>query len=47
MPDKVQVKEFPFLFGGTFIEGDSGADGCGADGIFPFLFGGTFIEGSL
>ena len=37
---------FPFLFGGTFIEG--WWLGCGVfdDFLrFPFLFGGTFIEG--
>ena len=37
-------REFPFLFGGTFIE----ATFCGASSTvayaFPFLFGGTFIE---
>ena len=35
---------FPFLFGGTFIEGPN----LWSDRIlspFPFLFGGTFIEG--
>ena len=37
---------FPFLFGGTFIEGHPGyhAQAARAKG-FPFLFGGTFIEG--
>ena len=36
---------FPFLFGGTFIEGNlPPLDMPGAD-EFPFLFGGTFIEG--
>ena len=37
--------KFPFLFGGTFIEGT--AEQC-SDFLgvrFPFLFGGTFIEG--
>ena len=37
---------FPFLFGGTFIEGGW----CGRSVVaqeFPFLFGGTFIEGLL
>ena len=37
--------KFPFLFGGTFIEGQQ----RGASPVlalpFPFLFGGTFIEG--
>ena len=32
-----RLSRFPFLFGGTFIEGEHGE-------IFPFLFGGTFIE---
>ena len=36
--------QFPFLFGGTFIEGKiRGCSPCGCK--FPFLFGGTFIEG--
>ena len=40
-------REFPFLFGGTFIEGfDADAnERLGAQ--FPFLFGGTFIEGVI
>ena len=39
------LAEFPFLFGGTFIEGTKqmGEDLPGFR--FPFLFGGTFIEG--
>ena len=36
---------FPFLFGGTFIEGCAQLVGRGAEETFPFLFGGTFIEG--
>ena len=38
--------EFPFLFGGTFIEGRQKEGGPIMALIFPFLFGGTFIEGS-
>ena len=37
---------FPFLFGGTFIEGYRRLyrlRPCSS--VFPFLFGGTFIEG--
>ena len=38
------VQQFPFLFGGTFIEAKaSDKDQCKED-KFPFLFGGTFIE---
>ena len=36
---------FPFLFGGTFIEGANPALGRRISPEFPFLFGGTFIEG--
>ena len=36
---------FPFLFGGTFIEGNMPFTVQGVKGTFPFLFGGTFIEG--
>ena len=36
---------FPFLFGGTFIEGSETEDGYSYQLKFPFLFGGTFIEG--
>ncbi len=37
---------FPFLFGGTFIEGPLRAlETCFERVEFPFLFGGTFIEG--
>ena len=38
--------KFPFLFGGTFIEGKNGDWFNQQAGAFPFLFGGTFIEGS-
>ena len=36
---------FPFLFGGTFIEGLALWFREGRGLVFPFLFGGTFIEG--
>ena len=36
--------KFPFLFGGTFIEGLGLATSAGLASAFPFLFGGTFIE---
>ena len=36
---------FPFLFGGTFIEGEESGEWLKERGTFPFLFGGTFIEG--
>ena len=36
---------FPFLFGGTFIEGLRTWRVHGGGGQFPFLLGGTFIEG--
>ena len=36
--------EFPFLFGGTFIEACGSPIFRGQDRAFPFLFGGTFIE---
>ena len=36
---------FPFLFGGTFIEGYVAWKLNEQAGAFPFLFGGTFIEG--
>ena len=40
--------QFPFLFGGTFIEGVYGThESKGNNRRFPFLFGGTFIEGQL
>ena len=38
---------FPFLFGGTFIEGPFGTPGATQNLTFPFLFGGTFIEGNI
>ena len=37
---------FPFLFGGTFIEGRCGSSTNWPEHLFPFLFGGTFIEGT-
>ena len=36
---------FPFLFGGTFIEGKETRVLADRVTTFPFLFGGTFIEG--
>ncbi len=36
---------FPFLFGGTFIEGRVTGRSAHHQVVFPFLFGGTFIEG--
>ena len=36
---------FPFLFGGTFIEGPPNIEVESVTAQFPFLFGGTFIEG--
>ena len=36
---------FPFLFGGTFIEGCQMVQDTSLTLKFPFLFGGTFIEG--
>ena len=38
---------FPFLFGGTFIEGSQNQNDASTSAPFPFLFGGTFIEGSM
>ena len=38
-------QKFPFLFGGTFIEGYEPGPVIDAALRFPFLFGGTFIEG--
>ena len=40
-----QLASFPFLFGGTFIEGYSVHIYTPYPQGFPFLFGGTFIEG--
>ena len=37
---------FPFLFGGTFIEGFKSMGTAREAVKFPFLFGGTFIEGT-
>ena len=37
--------KFPFLFGGTFIEGAGSTSAHLKHVAFPFLFGGTFIEG--
>ena len=42
---ELQSYGFPFLFGGTFIEGFGLLTNEQAGVIFPFLFGGTFIEG--
>ena len=39
-----KVDSFPFLFGGTFIEGFIAVMTWGGGIVFPFLFGGTFIE---
>ena len=36
--------QFPFLFGGTFIEAMFGQSRELKNSEFPFLFGGTFIE---
>ena len=41
----LSVLGFPFLFGGTFIEGALILASCQDAPEFPFLFGGTFIEG--
>ena len=41
------LTSFPFLFGGTFIEGTIGSHKGGTGKSFPFLFGGTFIEGNV
>ena len=38
---------FPFLFGGTFIEGRARFSDSPTVTVFPFLFGGTFIEGQV
>ena len=42
-----RIPRFPFLFGGTFIEGVWGEPGGCSGRLFPFLFGGTFIEGQI
>ena len=41
------LSRFPFLFGGTFIEGAENFKELEAVVEFPFLFGGTFIEGPV
>ena len=41
---ELTVSEFPFLFGGTFIEAVFLSATPYKDAQFPFLFGGTFIE---
>ena len=41
----VLQRGFPFLFGGTFIEGCKATSNPLILKGFPFLFGGTFIEG--
>ena len=43
---KQLLLEFPFLFGGTFIEAPVFTKWPTLHGVFPFLFGGTFIEAS-
>ena len=40
------IDGFPFLFGGTFIEGSFLVRYPSSGSEFPFLFGGTFIEGA-
>ena len=46
--DRVTIlhTKFPFLFGGTFIEGKVPRLIAEPAREFPFLFGGTFIEGA-
>ena len=46
MSTKTKYNEFPFLFGGTFIEGWLSEALRQVRYTFPFLFGGTFIEGA-
>ena len=41
------ASSFPFLFGGTFIEGPKNTPKSTETSGFPFLFGGTFIEGNV
>ena len=43
---KQLLLEFPFLFGGTFIEALNRVAQAVHLITFPFLFGGTFIEAS-
>ena len=38
------IAEFPFLFGGAFIEAERVSVTMPALPLFPFLFGGAFIE---
>ena len=47
--DRVTIlhTKFPFLFGGTFIEGKVPRLIAEPAREFPFLFGGTFIEGKV
>ena len=45
--DTVIGGQFPFLFGGTFIEGWIATTFKPLPKTFPFLFGGTFIEGNV
>ena len=42
-----QAHEFPFLFGGTFIEAKTSWRKRPTNAKFPFLFGGTFIEAKV
>ena len=44
-PLSASGQPFPFLFGGTFIEGPYTSCRHNLHQPFPFLFGGTFIEG--
>ena len=45
--DTAATLEFPFLFGGTFIEAIIDSANSDSSGEFPFLFGGTFIEANV
>ena len=45
-PPPPEIRGFPFLFGGTFIEAPVFTKWPTLHGVFPFLFGGTFIEAS-
>ena len=38
------IAEFPFLFGGAFIEAAINTAFPAVKLLFPFLFGGAFIE---
>ena len=44
---ELDAARFPFLFGGTFIEGTRYLAAQHPQHRFPFLFGGTFIEGLM